>query len=195
MRKKPPGKLLSRTAHQVDREYRIIHSMESTDVPVPKAMCLCEDDSVIGTAFYIMSFLNGRIFEDPSIPDVTPEERTAMWKSICTTLARFHRLDPKKLGMADFGREWGFYDRQLKTFAKLSIDQAETRDKESGEPVGRIPHYEQMVEFFGQKSTQPIDRSTFVHGDYKIDNVVFHATEPRVIGILDWEMVRSILVE
>jgi aminoglycoside phosphotransferase (APT) family kinase protein len=165
--------------------------MADTDVPVPKAMCLCEDDSVIGTSFYIMSFLNGRIFEDPSLPGVSPEHRREMWRSICTTLGKFHRLDPKKLGMGDFGREWGFYNRQLKTFAKLSVDQAETRDKETGEPVGMIPHYDEMVEFFGQKETQPKDRSTFVHGDYKIDNVVFHATEPRVIGILDWEMVSA----
>lgn len=78
MRKKPPGKLLSNTAHQVEREYKIMHSLEHTDVPVPKAYCLCEDISVIGTAFYIMEFLDGRIIEDPAIPDVTPEERTEM---------------------------------------------------------------------------------------------------------------------
>lgn len=80
MRKKPPGKLLSKTAHKVDREYRIIHALEKTDVPVPRALCLCEDDSVIGTAFYIMTFLDGRIFEDPAIPEVTPEERTKMYE-------------------------------------------------------------------------------------------------------------------
>jgi aminoglycoside phosphotransferase (APT) family kinase protein len=78
MRKKPPGKLLSNTAHKVDREYRIIHALEKTDVPVPRAICLCEDDNVIGTAFYIMEFLDGRIFEDPALPEVTPEERTKM---------------------------------------------------------------------------------------------------------------------
>jgi len=78
MRKKPPGKLLSKTAHKVDREYRIIHALERTDVAVPKAYCLCEDDSIIGTAFYIMEFLDGRIFEDPALPGVAPEERTEM---------------------------------------------------------------------------------------------------------------------
>ena len=78
MRKKPPGQLLSKTAHKVEREYRIIHALEKTDVPVPRALCLCEDDSVIGTAFYIMTFLDGRIFEDPVIPGVTPAERTKM---------------------------------------------------------------------------------------------------------------------
>ena len=189
MRKKPPGKLLSRTAHQVDREYRIIHAMSKTDVPVPEAICLCEDDSVIGTAFYIMSFLNGRIFEDPALPGVTPEDRRKMWHSITTTLGKYHRVVPKSVGMDDFGRHGNFYNRQLKTFAKLSVDQAAIKDVDTKIPVGNIPHYDEMVDFFGKAETQPEDRSTFVHGDYKVDNVVFHKTEPRVIGILDWEMV------
>lgn len=79
MRKKPPGQLLSKTAHKVDREYRILKALQDTDVPVPRVYCLCEDDSVVGTAFYIMEFLDGRIFEDPSLPDVSPEDRTAMY--------------------------------------------------------------------------------------------------------------------
>ena len=188
MRKKPPGKLLSKTAHQVDREYRIIKALQHTDVPVPKAMCLCSDDSVIGTTFYIMSFLDGRIFEDPSLPEVGRWERHEMWKSAVTTLAKFHRVSPSSVGMGDFGKPRQFYDRQIKTFATLSVAQAETKDVETGEPVGKIPHYDDMATFFSQKATQPIDRGTFVHGDYKIDNLVFHPTEPRVIGILDWEM-------
>ena len=189
MRKKPPGKLLSRTAHQVDREYRIIHAMSKTDVPVPDALCLCEDDSVIGTAFYIMSFLQGRIFEDPAIPGVSAEDRYKMWHSLVTTLGKYHRVKPADLGLEDFGRPSNFYNRQLKTFKKLNVDQAVVRDKDTGKEVGNIPHYNDMVQFFEQQETQPVDRSTFVHGDYKVDNVVFHPTEPRVIGILDWEMV------
>ncbi|KAF2161968.1 hypothetical protein M409DRAFT_27694 [Zasmidium cellare ATCC 36951] len=188
MRKKPPGKLLSKTAHQVDREYRIIAALQNTDVPVPRALCLCQDDSVVGTAFYIMSFLNGRIFADPAIPDVSPEHRTAMWKSAVTTLAKFHRIPPRSVGMEDFGRPNNFYNRQLKTFATLSVAQAETKDIETGVKVGKIPHYDDMVRFFSNPETQPKDRGTFVHGDYKIDNMVFHPTEPYVIGILDWEM-------
>lgn len=190
MRKKPPGKLLSPTAHQVDREYNIIAAMSKTDVPVPRAICLCEDDSVIGTAFYIMSFLEGRIFEDPALPDVSPEDRRKMWHSIATTLGKYHRVTPQSVGMEKFGRQGNFYNRQLKTFARLSVDQAAVKDADTQIPVGKIPHYDEMVEFFGTAETQPKDRSTFVHGDYKVDNVVFHKTEPRVIGILDWEMVR-----
>nr|POF16770.1 putative acyl-coa dehydrogenase ibr3 [Quercus suber] len=189
MRKKPPGKLLSKTAHQVDREYRIIHALGPTDVPVPRALCMCDDESIVGTKFYIMSFLDGRIFEDPAMPEAaSAAERNALWKSAVTTLAKFHRVPPPSVGLENFGRANGFYNRQLKTFATLSKAQAATKDVDSGVPVGDIPHYDDMVTFFGQAATQPRDRSTFVHGDYKIDNVVFHKTEPRVIGILDWEM-------
>ncbi|PVI08025.1 APH-domain-containing protein [Periconia macrospinosa] len=188
MRKKPPGKLLSKTAHKVDREYRIIHALEKTDVPVPRAYCLCQDEKVIGTDFYIMEFLDGRIFEDPAIPNVTPEERTKMWHSAITTLAKFHRVVPKEVGLENYGKSSGFYNRQITTFNTISTSQAAAKDKETGIPVGKIPHQDDMVEFFKDPKTQPKDRGSFVHGDYKIDNVVFHKTEPRVIGILDWEM-------
>lgn len=104
------------------------------------------------------------------------------------TLAKFHNVDFKKVGLSDFGRHGGFYDRQLKTFGTLSKVQAETVDVDTKVPVGDIPHFHEMVDFFKQKSTQPKDRTTLIHGDYKIDNLVFHKTEPRVIGILDWEM-------
>ncbi|KAK7191570.1 hypothetical protein DPSP01_004820 [Paraphaeosphaeria sporulosa] len=188
MRKKPPGTLLSKTAHKVDREYRIIHALEKTDVPVPKAYALCQDEKVIGSDFYIMEFLDGRIFEDPSIPGVTPEERSKMWHSAVTTLAKFHRVVPKDVGLENYGKPSGFYNRQITTFNTISKSQAEAKDKETGIPVGKIPHQDDMVAFFSDPKTQPKDRSSFVHGDYKIDNVVFHKTEPRVIGILDWEM-------
>ncbi|KAF2498390.1 APH-domain-containing protein [Lophium mytilinum] len=188
MRKKPPGLLLSKTAHKVEREYRIIHALENTDVPVPRALCLCEDDSVVGTPFYIMTFLDGRIFEDPAIPGVTPEERTKMWQSATVSLAKFHSVPPKSVGLESFGKPSGFYNRQIATFKTISDAQAKAVDVDTKIPVGKIPHQDAIVAFFSDPKTQPQDRSTFVHGDYKIDNVVFHKTEPRVIGILDWEM-------
>jgi len=104
------------------------------------------------------------------------------------TLAKFHRVKPADVGLSGFGKPSGFYNRQLKTFATLEPAQAKAKDKDTGVPVGNIPHFDRMVAFFSDPKTQPKDRSTFVHGDYKIDNVVFHKTEPRVIGILDWEM-------
>jgi len=157
-------------------------------VPVPKAYCLCEDSSIIGTAFYIMEFLDGRIIVDASMPDVTPEERTEMWHDAVRTLAKFHKIKPKDVGLESYGRPSGFYDRQIKTFSTINKLQGETRDAETDKPVGPIPHFDDMIDFFKDKQMQPKDRGTLVHGDYKIDNVVFHKTEPRVIGVLDWEM-------
>ena len=110
------------------------------------------------------------------------------WHSAITTLAKFHRVDPASVNLASYGKSSGFYNRQIATFNTISQSQASAKDKETGEPVGKIPHQDDMVAFFKDARTQPKDRATFVHGDYKIDNVVFHKTEPRVIGILDWEM-------
>lgn len=104
------------------------------------------------------------------------------------TLAKFHRVVPKDLGLEKFGKPTGFYDRQIATFTTVSKAQAQVVDADTNEPVGELPHFEDMVRFFAQKTTQPRDRGTLVHGDYKIDNIIFHRTEPRVIGILDWEM-------
>ncbi|KAG9242968.1 putative acyl-CoA dehydrogenase family member 10 [Calycina marina] len=188
MRKKPPGKLVSKTAHQVEREYKVIHALEHTDVSVPKAYCLCEDVSIIGTAFYIMSFLDGRIIEDAALPGVSPEDRTEMWHDAIRTLAKLHRIVPKDVGLENYGRLSGFYDRQVKTWTTICKAQAEQVDIDTKESVGEIPHMEDILDFFKDKKSQPEDRGTPIHGDYKIDNLVFHKTEPRVIGILDWEM-------
>ncbi|KAK6071183.1 aminoglycoside phosphotransferase [Seiridium cupressi] len=188
LRKKPPGKLLSKAAHKVEREHRIIAALGSTDVPVPKAYCLCEDASVIGTPFYIMSFLDGRIIEDPAMPGVPDEERTALWKAAIETLAKFHRVDFQKIGLESYGKSGGFYDRQLATWKTICTAQASTVDVETQKPVGPLPHFEQFLGFFSDRTKQPADRSGLIHGDYKIDNIVFHKTKPVVIGILDWEM-------
>jgi aminoglycoside phosphotransferase (APT) family kinase protein len=110
------------------------------------------------------------------------------WRSAVETLAKFHRVDPKSVGLGNFGKASGFYDRQIKTFTTISASQAKAVDVDTKIPVGNIEHFDGMVKFFGDPATQPKDRGTLVHGDYKIDNMVFHKTEPRVIGILDWEM-------
>ncbi|KAH9905741.1 protein kinase-like domain-containing protein [Xylariomycetidae sp. FL2044] len=188
LRKKPPGKLLSKSAHKVEREYRIITALGPTVVPVPQTYCLCEDSSVIGTPFYIMEFLQGRIFEDLSIPGVSAEERLALWREAIRTLARFHSVDYAAAGLSGFGKPEGFYDRQLGTWAAICAAQAAAVDAKTGAQVGAIPHFEEMTRFFGDGARQPRPRASLVHGDYKLDNMVFHATEPRVVGILDWEM-------
>ncbi|KAI9375965.1 kinase-like domain-containing protein [Aspergillus egyptiacus] len=186
LRKKPPGALLSKTAHQVEREYRILHALRDTNVPVPRVYVLCEDASVIGTAFYVMEFLDGRVFTDPLMPGVSARERGEMWRSAIQTLVNLHTQDPDVLGVGNLGKRQGFYDRQIRTFTSLSRHQALAKDAESGIPIGALPHLDEMSAFFA--TNQPADRTTIVHGDYKIDNIIFHKTEPRVIGVLDWEM-------
>ncbi|KAL2799477.1 kinase-like domain-containing protein [Aspergillus keveii] len=186
LRKKPPGKLLSKTAHQVEREYRILHALRDTDVPVPKVYVLCEDADVIGTAFYIMEFLDGRFITDPLMPGVEPGERREMWRSAVETLVKLHTLNYESLGLSTLGKPSGFYTRQIKTFTSISRTQSLATDVETKLAIGPLPHLEEMTTFFSQN--QPADRTSIVHGDYKIDNIVFHKTEPRVIGVLDWEM-------
>lgn len=186
LRKKPPGRLLSKTAHKVEREYRIIHALAKTDVPVPKAYCLCEDDSVVGTPFYIMEFLDGRIFEDPVIPNVLPDHRRAVWADAVRTLAKLHRVDPRSVGLEAFGQPTGFYNRQVATWRSICDAQSAVRDVDTHEAVGPLPHFADLMSFFADESQQPADRGTLIHGDFKIDNLVFHKTEPRVIGILEY---------
>jgi len=188
LRKKPPGELVSKTAHKVEREYRILRALQDTPVPVPKVYCLCEDESVIGTPFYIMEYLDGRIFTEPHIPGVSGEERRQMWHDAVRTLATLHSLVPKKIGLESYGKPIGFYNRQINTFKALSAAQSKVKDVETGKEVGPVPHMNELVEFFSDERYQPTDRGVPIHGDFKIDNLVFHKTEPRVIGILDWEM-------
>ncbi|KAH8676018.1 phosphotransferase enzyme family domain-containing protein [Xylariales sp. PMI_506] len=223
LRKKPPGQLLSKTAHKVDREHRILTALGPTPVPVPRTFCLCEDPAVLGTAFYVMEFLDGRIIEDPAMPDLPAgaageRERRALWQAAVETLARLHSVDRDAVGLASFGKPSGFYARQLATWRQICAAQAAAVDADTGVPVGPLPHIEEFLRFFAGEPTDggkeeeegsaappsqqqrwrrrkgpvavkpPRDRATLIHGDYKIDNIVFHKTEPRVIGILDWEM-------
>jgi len=186
LRKKPPGKLVSKTAHKVEREHRIIAALgTSSSVPVPRALCLCEDEAVVGTPFYIMSFLDGRVIEDPAMPGLSPAERREMWREAVRTLALLHCVDPDRAGLGNYGARKGFYSRQVRTWSTICAAQAATRDVDTGKEVGALPHFREMMEFFSDETRQPADRGTLIHGDYKIDNLVFHKTEARVIGILE----------
>ncbi|KAI8374484.1 kinase-like domain-containing protein [Radiomyces spectabilis] len=187
LRKKPPGQLLSSTAHAVEREYRILRALGThSDVPVPHVYTLCEDTSIIGTPFYVMEFLAGRIFADVRMLQLPFEERRQCWFSAVETLAKLHRVDFAAIGLENYGRNSGFYDRQMRSLSKVSQAQAETKDNETGDKVGPIPRLEEMFAWF--KRNQVKDQATIVHGDFKIDNLIFHPTEPRVIGVLDWEL-------
>ncbi|KAI8147441.1 kinase-like domain-containing protein [Fennellomyces sp. T-0311] len=187
MRKKPPGQLLSKTAHAVEREFRVLDALgRSSDVPVPKVYALCEDTSVLGTPFYIMEFLEGRIFSDVRMLGMPYEERKKCWYSAVETLAKLHKVDYVKVGLKGYGKDAGFYNRQMVSFAKISKTQGAVKDEDTGELVGDIPRIDELFAWF--KRNQVADQATIVHGDYKIDNMIFHPTEPRVIGVLDWEL-------
>lgn len=171
MRKKPPGSLVSSTAHAVEREYRIIHALGTqTDVPVPKVYVLCEDTSVIGTPFYVMEFLKGRIFEDCRMLSLPFEERRQLWHSAVETLARLHQVDFHAIGLSNYGRNSGFYERQMKSLARVSQAQAKAKDEETGEWVGEIPRLNDMFAWF--KKNQAKDEATIVHGDFKVNKKI-----------------------
>lgn len=185
MRKKPPGKLISSMSHRVEREYQILRALEDTDLPVPKTYALCTDTSVIGTPFYIMQFLDGRVFEDQTMPGVPSEERDALWRDAIKTLAKFHSIDPREVGLERYGKAGGFYNRQLQTWETICSKQAKVMDVTTGAPLGKLPYLDECLQTFKNQRMQPKDRISLVHGDFRIDNLVFHKTEPRVIGILE----------
>ncbi|CAD6955555.1 unnamed protein product [Tilletia controversa] len=205
LRKKPPGTLLSPTAHAIDREFRILQavgkyndslpsSSQSSSskphedaVPVPRVFCLCTDTEVIGTPFFIMAFVQGRIFSDVRMLSMpTYSLRAAAWESAIRTLANLHRIDPVKIGLGEYGKRSDFYPRQLRALSTVHGRQAEAEDRETGERVGGIPDFERLTGWFAKNS--PADENRIVHGDYKIDNLIYHPTEPYVIAVLDWEL-------
>lgn len=177
LRRKPPGKLLP-SAHAVDREHRIMTALAATDVPVPKTFLLCEDELVVGTMFYVMEFLDGRIFFDPALPEIAaPDARAAMYDDMNRVIAALHSVDYKALGLEDFGREGGYVARQIGRWSK----QYKASETETIEAMERL-----MVWLPDHLPAE--DETTLVHGDYRLDNLVFHPTAPRVIGVLDWEI-------
>jgi aminoglycoside phosphotransferase (APT) family kinase protein len=176
LRKKPPGELLA-SAHQVDREYRAMSALGSTGFPVPRMRALCEDVSVVGTTFYVMDFLEGRIFRNARLPGMEPAERTAIYDSLNDTLARLHKVDPAAIGLADYGRPGNYFQRQIDRWTR----------QYRGAETEMIPEMERLIaELPGRIPAS--DEVGIAHGDYRLENVMFHPTEPRVIAVLDWEL-------
>ncbi|EAQ99424.2 phosphotransferase [Congregibacter litoralis] len=178
LRRKPPGELLA-SAHAVDREYRVLSALENTDVPVARTYLLCEDESVIGSMFYIMEFLEGRVFWDPELPEVdSKEERAAIYADMNRVLAALHSVDPKSVGLEDFGRPGNYFERQVGRWTK-QYRASETEHS---------PAMERLIAWLPENMPQDDGLVSLVHGDYRLDNLMFHPTEPRVIGVLDWEL-------
>jgi len=176
MRRKPPGKLLP-SAHAVDREYRVITALGSTDVPVPRTHALCEDAAVIGTVFYIMEYVHGRLMVDPLLPGVAVSERSRMFDDMNRVLARLHSADWNALGLASFGRPGNYFSRQLHRW----IQQYRASETE------KIEAMERLIAWLPDHIPGD-DLTTIVHGDFRPGNMLMHPTEPRIAAVLDWEL-------
>lgn len=176
LRRKPPGTLLP-SAHAVDREYRVITALAQTDVPVAKTYALCEDDSVIGTMFYIMDYVQGRILWSPSLPGMNPDERRAIFNEMNRVIAALHSVDYQAVGLETYGKPGNYLERQVARWTK-QYRASETE---------RIDAVENLIEWL-PKNIPSDDETRIVHGDFRIDNVIFHPTEPRILAVLDWEL-------
>jgi len=176
LRKQPPGKLLP-SAHRVDREYRVITALADSEVPVPRTFGLCEDTAVIGTSFFVMEFVAGRILSDAALPGVVPAERAAIFDAVVDVLAKLHAVDPDDVGLGDFGRPGSYFARQVSRWSR----QYELSKTEA------IPAMDELLAWLPLHIPDE-DITTLVHGDYRLGNLILHPAEPRVLAVLDWEL-------
>jgi aminoglycoside phosphotransferase (APT) family kinase protein len=177
LRRKPPGELAP-GAHAVDREARVMQALEPQGFPVPHVHRLCMDESVIGSAFYVMSFVEGRIFWNSRFETVAPQDRRAYFDAMNATLARLHGFDPVTIGLGDFGKPGNYFARQIGRWSKQYL---------ADELAGRDPHMDRLIAWLPE-NIPPGEEVAIVHGDFRADNMVFHLTEPRVVAVLDWEL-------
>ncbi|MEW6645231.1 MAG: phosphotransferase [Pseudomonadota bacterium] len=176
LRKKPDGKLLP-SAHAVDREYRVISALHGSDVPVAGARLLCADDDIVGAMFYIMDYVEGRSFWDPSLPGMTGAERAAIYAEMNRVIAALHGIDYAKAGLADFGRPNDYVSRQVARWTK----QYRASETEA------IAAMDRLIDWLPDHVPAQ-HRTSLIHGDFRIDNMIFHPTEPRVLAVVDWEL-------
>lgn len=177
--RKQPGSVLAPSAHAIDREFRVLEALQGTPVPAPKPVRYCADRDVVGTPFYLMEWLDGRVFHEFATPGVTPEERAGLYRSMCETLAKIHRLDFRAIGLGDFGKPGDYFRRQLSRWARLWSEYRKGDDDN--------PALDRIVRWLEERVPES-ETLTLCHGDFRMGNVMFHPTEPRVIGVLDWEL-------
>ena len=176
LRRKPPGKLL-KSAHAVEREFRVISALYATGFPVPRPLVLCEDDEVIGTTFFVMEFVEGRIFWELDLPGLEPDERAAIYDNVNATIARLHTTDHRAIGLDDYGVPGNYFERQVSRWSK------QYRASETD----TVASMDRLIDWL--PANIPGDDSvSIVHGDFRLDNMILHPTEPRVIAVLDWEL-------
>ena len=176
LRRKPAGKLLP-SAHAVDREYRVITALASSAVPVARTYCLCEDDAVIGSAFYVMDCVEGRVFWDASLPGMSSAGRAAIYDEMNRVIAALHKVDYASLGLADYGKPGNYFARQIARWSK-QYRASETQT---------IAAMDRLIAWLPE-NIPPEEETAIVHGDYRLDNMIFHPSEPRILAVLDWEL-------
>jgi aminoglycoside phosphotransferase (APT) family kinase protein len=178
LRRKPPGKLLP-GAHAVDREYRVIRALAAQGFPVARAFALCLDEAVIGTPFYVMEMVEGRIFWEPAFPDVSSADRPAYFDAMNRTIAQLHSIDPEAAALGDYGKPGNYFSRQIARWSQQYL---------ADEEAGRVPAMDRLVEWLPRAAPADEPVARIIHGDFRCDNMIFHATEPRVLAVLDWEL-------
>ena len=178
LRAKPPGPLLP-SAHQVEREFRVMRALAGTGVPVPEALALATDAaSPMGRAFFVMSYVEGRVFFDPALPGMAPAERASVYDAMNATLARLHAVDPEAVGLGDFGRPGSYFARQTARWAgqyRASV----------AEP---LPEMVRIMDWLATECPEDDGQVALVHGDWRLDNMIFHPDRPEVVAVLDWEL-------
>ena len=178
LRRKPPGKLLP-GAHAVEREYRVMAALGDVGFPVPRVHGLCEDEGLIGTPFFVMDLVEGRIVWEAHFPGLSREDRSAHFDAMNETIARLHGFDPAAIGLADYGKAAGFVERQVARWSKQYLADAD---------AGRLPAMDRLVDWLGKHLPPDSGLSRVAHGDFRCDNMIFAPAEPRVAAVLDWEL-------